>query len=102
MLLRITLIAGLACLTASAFAQTYVRGHIRKDGTYVQPHVRSSPNATKSDNYGPARSSRNYGSSYAPAYVSPYSRDKDKDGLSNQYDQDDDNDGTSDDYDSTP
>jgi hypothetical protein len=34
-----------------ASAQTYVPGHIRKDGTYVQPHVRSEANDTKLDNY---------------------------------------------------
>src|SRR4051812_27632161 len=28
-----------------------VRGYTRKDGTYVAPHVRSSPNSTKDDNY---------------------------------------------------
>lgn len=28
-----------------------VRGYTRKDGTYVAPHVRTSPNSTKSDNY---------------------------------------------------
>lgn len=32
-------------------AQTYVRGYTKKDGTYVEPHYRSSPNGTKSDNY---------------------------------------------------
>jgi hypothetical protein len=28
-----------------------VNGYIRKDGTYVQPYMRSSPNAYKFDNY---------------------------------------------------
>lgn len=28
-----------------------VKGYTRKDGTYVAPHVRTSPNSTKSDNY---------------------------------------------------
>lgn len=28
-----------------------VRGYTRKDGTYVAPHYRSSPNSSKSDNY---------------------------------------------------
>lgn len=32
-------------------AQTYVRGYTKKNGTYVAPHYRSSPNSTKSDNY---------------------------------------------------
>lgn len=28
-----------------------VKGHVTKDGTYVAPHVRTSPNSTKLDNY---------------------------------------------------
>lgn len=47
------LAAALVCaLTASAWAQTYVSPHLRKDGTYVQGHVRSTPNRTVDDNYG--------------------------------------------------
>lgn len=34
-----------------AFAQVRVEGYYRKDGTYVAPHYRSSPNSSKSDNY---------------------------------------------------
>ncbi len=29
-----------------------VKGYFRKDGTYVQPHTRSAPNASPYDNYG--------------------------------------------------
>lgn len=29
----------------------HVKGYIRKDGTYVQPHYRSAPNGTKQDNW---------------------------------------------------
>lgn len=102
-IVKLLLSLGLILAVGSVSAQTYVSGYTKKNGTYVQPHVRSSPNATKTDNYGPARSSKASGAStYAPAYVSPYSRDKDNDGVSNQYDQDDDNDGANDDYDSTP
>ncbi|EZP73624.1 hypothetical protein BV96_01065 [Sphingomonas paucimobilis] len=28
-----------------------VRGHYRKDGTYVAPHMRTNPNSTRSDNW---------------------------------------------------
>lgn len=28
-----------------------VRGYVKKDGTYVEPHHRTDPNSTKSDNY---------------------------------------------------
>jgi len=37
----------------------YVRGYYRKDGTYVRPHIRSSPNQYKYDNYGPYRTRTN-------------------------------------------
>lgn len=30
---------------------SYVRGYTKKNGTYVQPHYRTSPNRTKLDNY---------------------------------------------------
>ena len=29
-----------------------VRGHVKKDGTYVAPHRATSPNKTQRDNYG--------------------------------------------------
>lgn len=35
----------------SVNADVHVRGYYRKDGTYVQPHYRSSSNSTKSDNW---------------------------------------------------
>lgn len=42
-----------AVLAASplASADTFVNGYTRSDGTYVQPHYRSSPNNTRIDNY---------------------------------------------------
>lgn len=41
----------LLAISAQAVADQYVRGYVRKDGTYVQPHVRSSPNSVQWDNY---------------------------------------------------
>lgn len=35
----------------SAFADTYVRGYHRKDGTYVEPHYRTNPDSRKDNNY---------------------------------------------------
>lgn len=35
----------------ASFAQTHVDGYFKKDGTYVAPHYRSSPNSTPRDNY---------------------------------------------------
>ena len=46
------LVSTAGALTASsAFAQTYVNGYTRSNGTYVQGHYRSSPNYTRRDNY---------------------------------------------------
>lgn len=46
------LLAAMLTLTATAtFADTYVHGYYRQDGTYVQPHYRSDPNGTTSDNF---------------------------------------------------
>lgn len=40
-----------AAFAAPAMADQYVRGYTRSDGTYVQPHYRSSPNSVQYDNY---------------------------------------------------
>jgi len=45
--IAITLLA--ACIPVSA---DYVQGYMKKDGTYVQGHMRSAPNASRYDNYG--------------------------------------------------
>lgn len=100
MRIQLLIAIGLASFSLMAFAQTQVKGYYKKNGTYVAPYTRSSPNSTRTDNYGSAP--KKSGSVYSSSYSSPYTRDKDKDGVSNQYDQDDDNDGTNDDYDSTP
>ena len=44
---------GLAALaaTATASAQVYVQGYTKKDGTYVAPHYRSSPDGNPYNNY---------------------------------------------------
>jgi hypothetical protein len=84
----------------SADAQTRVSGYYRSDGTYVRPHVRSNPNSTTSDNYGPSRSSPLYSPSTRDlSTISPSTRDADRDGIANFRDNDDDNDGRSDDND---
>ena len=35
----------------SSYAQSYVNGYTRSNGTYVKGHYRSSPNSTQRDNY---------------------------------------------------
>ena len=61
------IIVGLFLLTLPTFAYVNVKGYYRSNGTYVQPYVRSSPNALKYDNYG----YRPGGSSYNPSYYAP-------------------------------
>ena len=69
----------------------HVRGYYRKDGTYVRPHIRSSPDSSKANNYGPSTSDEQL--------MNPRLRDKDNDGIPNNQDKDDDNDGILDDND---
>lgn len=45
------LFIGLALLASAAFADTWVDGYVRKDGTYVPGHWRTDPNGTRNDNY---------------------------------------------------
>lgn len=46
------LVAAAICVFAADIcAQVRVKGYTRKDGTYVAPHYRSSPNSSKLDNY---------------------------------------------------
>lgn len=47
-------------VAASAFADQYVRPHIRNDGTYVEGHYRSTPNNTAYDNYSARGNSNPY------------------------------------------
>jgi hypothetical protein len=42
----------IAVLASSAWAQTYVKPHVNRDGTYTEGHYRSNPNNTERDNYG--------------------------------------------------
>lgn len=44
-------VVSLLLLAPAAFAQTKVKGHTRKDGTYVEPHTRTKPNKTENDNW---------------------------------------------------
>jgi len=44
-------LAALMAVSTSVFADTWVNGYMRSDGTYVQGHYRSNPNGTLLDNY---------------------------------------------------
>lgn len=74
-------------ISTITMAQVSVRGYYRSNGTYVQPHIRSSPDSVKWNNYGSSTSS----------YSDPSTRDLDDDGIANMNDFDDDNDGIDDD-----
>lgn len=71
-----------------AVADVTVKGHFRKDSTYVPPHTRSSPNNTRSDNLGASSTQDRASGTHSS------NRDSDGDGISNRFDIDDDNDGT--------
>lgn len=47
------LIVALLCFAVALLPakDVHVKGYTRKDGTYVAPHVRTSPNKTRNDNY---------------------------------------------------
>ncbi|MCC1496820.1 hypothetical protein [Alcanivorax sp. 1008] len=72
----------------------YVDGYYRSDGTYVRPHVRSAPDSSRSNNYGPSQNSQQL--------MNPYQRDYDRDGTPNYLDNDSDNDGYNDNNDRNP
>lgn len=50
----------LLSLVGSVYADTYVRGYTRSDGTYVQPHYRTESNSIKYDNYSSQGNSNPY------------------------------------------
>lgn len=47
----IVLVIVAALLVQPVLAAEYVRGYLKNDGTYVEPHFRSSPNNYRYDNY---------------------------------------------------
>lgn len=75
-----------AATSAPALADQYVNGYVRQDGTYVAPHMRSSPNSTQSDNYSTQGNTNPYtgerGTRRDTTYDNPYQprqRDRDDD-----------------------
>ena len=86
--MRLWIFAAALALPATVSAQVYVHGYTKKDGTYVAPHYRSSPDSNPYNNYStrgnvnpytgqvgtksPYSSSNSYGSS-SYGYSNPYS-----------------------------
>lgn len=50
----------LMVFSVSVFADVSVRGYIRKDGTYVQPHHRSNPDGNRYNNWSTEGNSNPY------------------------------------------
>lgn len=67
------------CLSSAAIADTYVKGHVTKNGTYVEPHYRSDANGSKFDNYStqgnsnPYTGQQGHNDPYALPEIKPYS-----------------------------
>lgn len=47
----LALFMGLPVFAMAYGSDVYVRGYTKKDGTYVQPHHRTSPDNTRNNNY---------------------------------------------------
>ncbi len=62
--LALSLIPSSMIFSNSAFADVYVKGHFRSNGTYVKPHYRSSPNNTTLDNWSYSGNRNPYTGSY--------------------------------------
>ncbi len=79
---RILLLVALVALTAQhAWADVYVHGHYRSNGSYVQPHYRSNPDGNFSNNWSTYGNVNPYTGhmgtrltpSYSPSYTPSYS-----------------------------
>ena len=65
------LLFSILLFTNVAQADVYVDGYYRSNGTYVQPHYRSSPNSTVYDNYSTQGNVNPYTGAYgtkSPSY----------------------------------
>jgi len=88
----LTLLIALLFSLGAFSREVNVRGYLRSNGTYVQPHVRTAPDSTRSNNYGRPSSYSNYQEVHHPE-----TRDYDHDGIPNINDMDDNNNGVLDD-----
>lgn len=49
--MKTTLLLALTVASGLAFADNYVNGYVRKDGTYVAPHYQTAPDRNPYNNY---------------------------------------------------
>lgn len=69
---RIIFIAGLLLVASTAYADQYVNGYTKKDGTTVDSYYRSTPNSSYNDNYSVKGNTNPYTSergTAAPTYT---------------------------------
>ncbi|MHB9100778.1 MAG: hypothetical protein ACYC2E_04615 [Sulfuricella sp.] len=50
-MMKLILAAMLVAVSLSALADEYVNGYTKRDGTYVAPHYRTTPDSTLNNNY---------------------------------------------------
>lgn len=70
----LTLITILLSVSTIAASDTSVKGYIRNDGTYVAPHMRSTPDSSTFNNYSSQGNTNPYNGregTLAPSYGSP-------------------------------
>ena len=67
---KLATIVALIVASATVSADTYVRGYIRSDGSYVAPHYRSSPDSSRFNNYSTQGNVNPY--TGQPGTVNPY------------------------------
>lgn len=89
-LLAIALAMGLLLSIASiASADEYVRGYVRRDGTYVQPYMRSTPDNNPYNNYSFPGNTNPYTGRVAPgdpdSYLERYYRQQNSNSSRSPY-----------------
>lgn len=95
--MKLTIVTVFVLLTSlNAFSRTvHVSGYTRSNGTYVHSYERTSPDNTRSNNFGRPSSYSNF-----QEVNHPETRDYDHDGIPNISDEDDNNNGILDDNES--
>jgi len=56
----IVILSAILLTTAVSYADEYVQGYMKKDGTFVQPHYRSSPDSSYNNNYSTSGNTNPY------------------------------------------
>lgn len=79
-------LAVLIIMVSASFSfakDVFVKGYTRSDGTYVQPHHRSSPDSSRLNNYSTEGNVNPYTGQHGT--VNPYSQPSNQNHFNNQY-----------------